>query len=337
MGWQDQGRKEHGWFGDGTAPQAAKDASAGGGDGPDGLARRIQGVVHAAVAALPTALRRRAEAQLDGGGLSRLSEALTVWSRGAGLGKTEWAERMLGRDAGDRVAGMLHVAALGAASGSSHVEGRQASEALAGAMQVVGLDHWSRFVADAQARARDAAAASIVQVSASRTIQRVNPKIGEDHFHKKNEYDLAKVIHSEASGENDVAKAAVGWTLRNRMLRNGSKIVSASWHGYAHNSAPDFNSFRIAKGILNGSIADPTDGATHFYTPEIMPAKGDSTVGKSVGGGLELVPGVLRNRKNVETYRPSWANDPNFSPRPVGGIDERTFKFYKQDGNGFVR
>lgn len=152
MSWQDQGRKEHGWFGDGTAPQAAKDASAGGGDGPDGLARRIQGVVHGAVAALP-ALRRRAEAQLDGDGLSRLSEAVTAWSRGAGLGKAEWAERTLGRDAGDRVAGMLHVAALGAASGSSHVEGRQASEALAGAMQVVGLDHWPRFVADAQARA----------------------------------------------------------------------------------------------------------------------------------------------------------------------------------------
>ena len=153
MSWQDQGRKEHGWFGDGTAPQTVKDASAGGGDGPDGLARRIQGVVHGAVAALPAALRRRAEAQLDGGGLSRLSEAMTAWSRGAGLGKAEWAERMLGRDAGDRVAGMLHVAALGAASGSSHAEGRQASEALAGAMQVVGLDHWPRFVADAQAQA----------------------------------------------------------------------------------------------------------------------------------------------------------------------------------------
>ena len=41
MSWQDQGRKEHGWFGDGTAPQTVKDASAGGGDGPDGLARRI--------------------------------------------------------------------------------------------------------------------------------------------------------------------------------------------------------------------------------------------------------------------------------------------------------
>lgn len=76
-----------------------------------------------------------------------------VWSRGARLGKAEWAERMLGRDSGDRVAGMLRVAALGAASGSSHAEGRQASEALAGAMQVVGLDHWPRFVADAQARA----------------------------------------------------------------------------------------------------------------------------------------------------------------------------------------
>ena len=78
---------------------------------------------------------------------------MTVWSRDAGLGKAEWAERMLGRDAGDRVARMLHVAALGAASGSGHAEGRQASEALAGAMQVVGLDHWPQFVANAQARA----------------------------------------------------------------------------------------------------------------------------------------------------------------------------------------
>jgi len=153
VSWQDQGRQEHGWFGDGKTPENVKGASGRGAGGSDGLAKRIQDVVYGAVAALPPALRRRAAAQLDGGGLSRLSEAMTAWSRGMGLGKAEWAGRMLGRDAGDPVAGMLRVAALGAASAGSPAEGRQASEALARAMQVVGLDHWPRLVADTQARA----------------------------------------------------------------------------------------------------------------------------------------------------------------------------------------
>ena len=116
------------------------------------MARRIQAAVHCSVAALPTVLRQRASTQLDGGGLSRLSGTMAAWCRGLGLGKAAWAERMLGRDAADPVAGMLHKAALAVASGERDGV-RQAAESLAAAMQVVGLDRWPRFVADAQARA----------------------------------------------------------------------------------------------------------------------------------------------------------------------------------------
>jgi hypothetical protein len=68
MSWEDQGRQEHGWFGDGKAPEKPEDASGGGGMfGAGGLAQRIQAVAYGAVGALPQALRARVAAQYDAG------------------------------------------------------------------------------------------------------------------------------------------------------------------------------------------------------------------------------------------------------------------------------
>ena len=38
----------------------------------------------------------------------------------------------------------------------------------------------------------------------------------------RNVQDLARVIVTEAGGENSIAQTAVGWALRNRMIRNGT-------------------------------------------------------------------------------------------------------------------
>ena len=91
----------------------------------------------------------------------------------------------------------------------------------------------------------------------------------------------------------------------------------------------------IAQGIMTGSIADPTAGATHFYTPRIMPKKGEDTDGIDVGGGLETVPDVTDNGKPVQNYRPSWAL--SFDRRIVANVPEASFKFYRQPGTGHVR
>ncbi len=86
---------------------------------------------------------------------------------------------------------------------------------------------------------------------------------------------------------------------------------------------------------MTGSIADPTGGATHFYTPRIMPKKGEDTGGIDVGGGLESVAGVTGNGKPVQSYRPSWAL--SFDRQIVANVPEASFKFHRQPGNGRVR
>lgn len=152
----------------------------------------------------------------------------------------------------------------------------------------------------------------------------------------KNVTNLAKLIVTESGGLSRVTQTAVGWTVRNRMTRNGTTEVDRAWHGYQHGKAATATALVIAKGILDGTIPDPTGGATHFYTPKIMPKEGDDTTGVDVGGGLESVEGVVDDDGNpVKNYRPSFAA--TFTEKVVPGVAPAIFKFYQQPGNGHVR
>lgn len=159
---------------------------------------------------------------------------------------------------------------------------------------------------------------------------------------QRNVQDLARVIVTEAGGENQTAQTAVGWTLRNRMVRNGTNDVERVWRpAYQHRKNPTASALVLAKGILDGTVADPTSGATHFYTPQAMPKKGDPTAGIDVAGGLETVPGVTdadgnatdKSGKPIQNYAPSCAR---FPYKPVPGVAESVFKFYQQPGDGHV-
>lgn len=120
------------------------------------------------------------------------------------------------------------------------------------------------------------------------------------------------------------------------MTRNGTDDVERVWRpAFQHRALATIMTLKDAAGILNGSIPDPTGGATHFYTPEIMPKPGDSTSGVDVEGGLESVPGVARAGKPIQNYAPSFAL--TFTPKPMPSIPEKTFKFYRQPGSGHVR
>ncbi len=154
---------------------------------------------------------------------------------------------------------------------------------------------------------------------------------------KRNVQDLARVMATEAGGlPGETAQIAVGWCLRNRMTRNGTDDVEKVWHpAFQHRAPATIMTLKDAAGILNGSVPDPTNGATHFYTPAIMPKKGDKIGGVDVGGGLELVPGVTRDGEPIENYAPAFAL--TFTPKPVPTIPEKTFKFYQQPGSGHVR
>ena len=156
---------------------------------------------------------------------------------------------------------------------------------------------------------------------------------------EQNVRDLARVMSSEAGGApGEAAQIAVGWCLRNRMIRNGATDVRRVWApAFTHRAAATATTLRDARGILDGSIADPTGGATHFYTPAAMAKEGESTDGQDVGGGLEQVPGVTRGGAPIRNYAPSFANSPDFVPATVPGVRPATFKFYRKLGTGHVR
>ncbi|MHB8272180.1 hypothetical protein [Bradyrhizobium sp.] len=151
----------------------------------------------------------------------------------------------------------------------------------------------------------------------------------------RNVTNLAKVMVTEALGVGEPAMTAVGWTLRNRMLRKGTTHVDHAWRGYQHGKAATSIAIKIATGILNGTIPDPTDGAIHFYTPKIMPKEGDATDGYDVSGGLESVDGVKRENKPIKNYRPGFASV--YERKYVRDVPEVDFKFYKSLGTHHVR
>ncbi len=166
MNWKEQGRQEHGWFGDGKGPEKSDYATGTGGMfGFGGLAQRIQAVAYGTVGTLPQALRARAAAQYGAGNLARLTEAMTAWSGATQLSDAEFSDRFFGRTADGPVAENLRDAAYDVGRATSHAELREASEKVANAMRAVGFDSWPRFLADAQDRARDPETVAAVEKS----------------------------------------------------------------------------------------------------------------------------------------------------------------------------
>ena len=143
--------------------------------------------------------------------------------------------------------------------------------------------------------------------------------------------DLATVIETEAGGQPANTKTAIGAVVVNRMRRNGTSMVQDIWNGFAHLVKPSPESRIIARGLLEGSMADPTHGATHFYSPNLMPKEGQHPGGR--GDVLESVPGVLdKYHHPIRNYRPHYAVI--FPQQAVPDVPEKTFKLSRDPGNG---
>jgi hypothetical protein len=153
----------------------------------------------------------------------------------------------------------------------------------------------------------------------------------------RNVHELAALIVTEAGGQGPAAEAAVGWVVLNRMKRNKAASVDQVWSpAFRHGKAPHASQLVTARGVLTGTIPDPTGGSTHFYTPQAMPKAGDTTKNRDVGGGLETVAGVVDDDGNpVQNYQPGWVA--GMTQQVVAGVAESVFKFYRQAGDGHVR
>lgn len=144
-----------------------------------------------------------------------------------------------------------------------------------------------------------------------------------------NRFALGKVITSEASVGTTAERRAVGYSVLNRMARNGTTEVTDEWNAYAHNQDPTAEIRDMATGILRCQEPDDSCGATHFYSPRSMPKEGEDTTGFDTGGGLEWTPGLAERN-----WVPSWAE--TYFRSYVVGARQAFFKFYRLPGNGFV-
>ena len=222
MSWEDQGRQYCMWFGHGTSAnknkQPAPDSSVVG----KSTADRVLALAYGAIASLPAAQRRQAEAQYHNGTLPRLKEAMTTWLSATALGRATFAFRLFGRGADDPVVGDLHRAALGAAAATSQNDLRDAAEKVAKAMQGVGIDGWPRFVADATERARDPATQAAIEKS------RRPPDPARDAIRPV--YPLETAIGVAAAGlagrATAAARALLGAALK-QVLPNGRSPTSS--------------------------------------------------------------------------------------------------------------
>jgi len=59
-----------------------------------------------------------------------------------------------------------------------------------------------------------------------------------------------------------------------------------------------------------------------------MPKIGETHYKMDIGGGLETVPGVTKNGRPVQNYRPGWAK--NYLAVRVPGVQEKDFKFLRE-------
>lgn len=88
---------------------------------------------------------------------------------------------------------------------------------------------------------------------------------------------LANTIYAEANTEAAEGQIAVAWVVRNRV------DSPVTWWGTDYQTVLDkpyqFASAdkttpelcQIAEGVISGTIADNTHGATHFHNPSVQP------------------------------------------------------------------
>ena len=130
-------------------------------------------------------------------------------------------------------------------------------------------------------------------------------------------YWLAKAIVNEAGGVDisEQERIAVGWTVLNRLYcgRFGESVQEVVVKGYAPywtepHKEPTDSETKLAEDLLAQKIQDPTDGATHFFSPR----------SQIIGYGPYPVPGT-----SEKALYPWWAE-----PRDGWQIITETITYY---------
>jgi hypothetical protein len=139
---------------------------------------------------------------------------------------------------------------------------------------------------------------------------------------------LATALMSEASVGTAEERVAVAWTIFNRVnspnFPNTVCGVVNQRGQYATNQKPTQEFLDLAVSLIADPGADPTGGATYFFSPISMPKEGEATGGYDIGGGLHEVEGI-----SAKVYFPSWALTLE-SAGDVTGVRQSYYMFYRE-------
>ena len=161
MGWETQGRQDHGWFGHGTGPGSPATPSDRTGRSADTgtLDQRIGALVGSLLGHFSPADRKHAALRAEGPAAAHIVKAMRVWIGAARLGGDALANALPGTTS-DKVKSLLRDTALLTLDAHDVASLNKAGAALASAVSVMGLDRWGRFAAMAAQTAEAAMAAS---------------------------------------------------------------------------------------------------------------------------------------------------------------------------------
>ena len=153
MGWQDQGRQGHGWFGDGTSMDAPPDERGGPDAAPATYGGRIDAIAHSVIAHVASDDRTHAALSFDARSLKKLRDAMQSWNSVGAMSRDAFRQRFLDPRADDETVDLLRSAAKGAADARTNADLVAPGAALTRAMQRIGLDRWTAALNDASDRA----------------------------------------------------------------------------------------------------------------------------------------------------------------------------------------
>lgn len=273
--WEDQGRQEHGRFGNGTS-----------GNEPEAFSKAdLAEVAYASVPHLAAGDRARYEGWLHRGGMGALQDAMPVWADGSHMAPDTFRTAFFGTYGNTEVAQQAQrIGSIldGAEPGpGGRLERYAAGKDLAGIVQAVGI-HGMPTLMTVAARTARAARATVPsrQVrrgrgtghAAAARPQPQSPALTRsppEFYTEQNVQDLAALLETEAGMTLDqVALTAIAFTVINRMVRNHASSVQEIWDQYRHGKTPSAAALAAARAVLSGQAVDPVGRATHFYSPD---------------------------------------------------------------------
>jgi peptidoglycan hydrolase-like protein with peptidoglycan-binding domain len=131
---------------------------------------------------------------------------------------------------------------------------------------------------------------------------------------------LARIMMSEMGVGNPVEQEAIGWAVRNQMLRMNTHSVEVARAKFGDDikQAPEAKHLALAKKILSATTmsGDITGGATNWFSPQSMPPRKSNCKERNCRGGPEVFVNSDTGKKET-VFVPDFAR--TMTKRSVSG------------------